>query len=848
MQLLEREHPLSVLLERAERCARGEGCVALVTGEAGIGKTVLLRAFAAQVRSTVPALWGMCDSLSTPRPLGPLHDVAARLDPRLPDLLRGATAQHEIFTAVLDALATRPHVLVVEDLHWADEATLDLVRFLARRIAALPLLLVVSYRTEVGAGHPLGAVLGDLVTSPDSTRLQLTPLSRSAVLELVADLGLDAAHVHRRTAGNPFFVSQIVAQPDSPMPESVRDAVLARAAALDPSARHFLELLSCTPEPVGGALLAALGITSATVEALGRTGLLDRHGNGVTFRHEIARSAVLEAATPGSAPGLHATMLDALETVGAGSSVLTHHAVAAGDTVRVLRYARDAASLAARAGAHREAVAFYETALAHVGDDEPAARADLLEALSTELYLTDRLPDATASRVRALDLRRSAGEAAAVGAAHTAIAGFAWYAADRAGAERHVEEAIAILRDAGDPRAFGFALARDAFLAAHRGDTPAAHRSGARAARIADELGDDVVLRSTAAVGVAVARLFDGDVGGRADLLAASDVGLRFGLDDLATTPMSNLCHLDVEQGRYEQAEQSLAHALRVSEERDTPICTAWQLGVRSRLRLLQGRWADAEADARSVLTARDLPLSHLWPRMVLGLLVARRDAAPDNPHLDELWELVGRLDNPGMVAPAAAALAENAWITRSPDPRLDDPLVAGLFTRHYTGRDAVVAPLRRWLARLGDARGHRGPADAPSGLPYDDALRSWDSGAPEDLLAALPVLDGLGARPVADLFRARLRADGVSSVPRGAHAATRANPAGLTARQLDVLALLVDGLTNADIAARLVISPKTADHHVSAILAKLDVRSRAEAAAAARRLGLVATATVTPT
>ncbi|GEL21179.1 hypothetical protein PSU4_01330 [Pseudonocardia sulfidoxydans NBRC 16205] len=224
----------------------------------------------------------------------------------------------------------------------------------------------------------------------------------------------------------------------------------------------------------------------------------------------------------------------------------------------------------------------------------------------------------------------------------------------------------------------------------------------------------------------------------------------------------------------------------------------------------------------------------------MLGLLLARRDAPPDNPHLDELWELVGRLDNPGMVAPAAAALAENAWITRTPDPRLDDPLVAGLFTRDWTGRDATLVLLRRWLARLGGT-GRGGPTDPPSGLPYDDALRGWDTGATDDLLAALPVLDGLGARAVADRFRARLRAQGVRSVPRGAQATTRANPAGLTARQLDVLALLVDGLSNADIAARLVISPKTADHHVSAILAKLGVRSRAEAAAAARVLGLPA-------
>jgi DNA-binding CsgD family transcriptional regulator len=318
-------------------------------------------------------------------------------------------------------------------------------------------------------------------------------------------------------------------------------------------------------------------------------------------------------------------------------------------------------------------------------------------------------------------------------------------------------------------------------------------------------------------------------------------------LDDLATTPMSNLCHFDVEQGRFADAEESVAHALRVSEERDTPICTAWQLGVRARLRLLQGRWAEAEHDARAVLTSGDLPLSQLWPHLVLGLLLARREATPDNPHLDEVWRLVTRLDNPGTVAPAAAALAENVWITRSPDSRLDEPLVTDLFTRTYAGQDAALQPLARWSRRLADAGVQQvgpsspSPAPVPDDQPYERALALWDAGSIDDLLTALPLLDGLDARAVAALVRARLREAGVSNVPRGQLPTTRANPAGLTARQLDVLALLADGLSNADIAARLVISRKTADHHVSAILAKLDVQSRQQAAVVARRLGVSA-------
>src|SRR3954453_20926328 len=179
MRLLERDHPLEVLRDRALRAAGGRGSVVLVAGEAGVGKTVLLRAFAE--RAPVPVLWGMCDSLSTPRPLGPLRDVADELGPAVVGVLRDATAQHEIFAAVLGALRGRPRALVVEDLHWGDEATLDLVRFLGRRIGALPLLLVLSYRESVGPADPLRSVLGDLVAAPGARRMQLTPLSRPAV-------------------------------------------------------------------------------------------------------------------------------------------------------------------------------------------------------------------------------------------------------------------------------------------------------------------------------------------------------------------------------------------------------------------------------------------------------------------------------------------------------------------------------------------------------------------------------------------------------------------------------------------------------------------------------------------
>ena len=661
---------------------------------------------------------------------------------------------------MLDALQSRACALVVEDLHWGDEATLDLVRFLARRIGTLPLLLVLSYREAVGAAHPLRAVLGDLVGAPDARRLQLTPLSRAAVAELLDGHRLDPVDVHARTAGNPFFVSQILAQPDSPMPESVRDAVVARTAALTPEERRALELLSCTPEGVSGTLLAALDVPPATVEALGATGLLDRRGRGVAFRHEIARSAVLGAVPPGAEPALHTRMIEALEAAGGDASVLAHHATAAADVPRILRYAAAAAADAARSGAHREAVAFYELALRHLGDDDPAARAAVLEALAVELYLTDRLDAAIAARTQALELRRALGDVVAVGEGHRALSLFDWYAADRRVSVQQDEAAISILSDAGEPRALGYALANRAYLAAGRGDLATGLQAGHDAQRIADELAD-AALHTTASIGVALVRLNGGDPAARSDLFAARDAGLRLRLDELVTVPMSNLAHHDVEHGRFAQADDILADALRFSEERDIPICSMWQRGVQARLRLLQGRWREAEQDALAVLAAGDIPLGRLWSHLVLGLLAARREAPAENPHLDELWRLATRLD-----------VARRARLGRGGARRAGVDHSPARSPARRARRCRSTCPGRAATSCAGGCAGSPRPACStstprvaaarpprPSEQPYERALALWDGGSPDDL-SGRPAAPGRAGRP-------RRRGPGAGAVAR---------------------------------------------------------------------------------
>jgi DNA-binding CsgD family transcriptional regulator/tetratricopeptide (TPR) repeat protein len=585
-------------------------------------------------------------------------------------------------------------------------------------------------------------------------------------------------------------------------------------------------------------------VPAEAVGTLIAAGLLDRHSAGVAFRHEIARTAVLESAA-GSGAALHTRMIEALEAIGGEAGVLVHHAAAAGDVARILRHAPVAAAEAGRLGAHREAFDLYDLALRHVGPDL-AARAELLQGQSEEFYLSDRLADAIEAGEQALALRRELGDPLPVGIGHRTLSSLAWYAADRAAAEQHDRESVAILEGAGDRRELGYSLANRSYLAAHRGEADEALRYQELAREIADEL-DDQALRSHAILPLAVTRMLHGDVASRQDLIATSDFAMRVGLTDLATGAMSNLGHLDVEQGRLFEADEVLTDALKISEERNIRICAAWQRGVQARLRLLQDRWEDAEHDARTVLGSGNLPLGRLWPHLVLGLLALRREAPQDNPDLNGMWRLATQLDQPGKLGPAASALAEQAWVLRRPDPRLERAPVSELAGASFAGKELALGRLRLWARRLAEAGVQHlgaladppGPDEpAPTGR-YGRAMAAWDAGQVDSLVAALTDLDEMGARAVAAHFRARLRALGATGIPRGPAAETRANPAGLTARQQDVLALLVDGLSNAEIAARLVISQKTADHHVSAILAKLEVRSRGEAAAVARKLGV---------
>ncbi|HEU5432270.1 MAG TPA: AAA family ATPase, partial [Thermomicrobiales bacterium] len=222
MELLEREQHLGRLGEHLRHAAAGQGRLVLIGGEAGVGKTTLVDAFSRRVAGTSAVLRTACDALSTPSPLSPVRDLAPALGLPIDQYAFDGDGRDQIFRDVFAAFARRePTVVIGEDAHWGDGASLDLLRFLARRIGDLPLLFVVTYRDdEIGVDHPLRLVLGDLATAPAVHRMTLLPLSEKATGRLASGQGRDAAVLHRLTGGNPFFLTEVLAAEGETVPAS----------------------------------------------------------------------------------------------------------------------------------------------------------------------------------------------------------------------------------------------------------------------------------------------------------------------------------------------------------------------------------------------------------------------------------------------------------------------------------------------------------------------------------------------------------------------------------------------------------------------------------------------------
>ncbi len=839
----------------------------LVDGEAGVGKTALLRCFCRGLEKSVRVLWGTCDALFTPRPLGPLFDVAEETAGELRELVASGARAHEVVAALARELSARsPTVMVLEDVHQADGATLDVIRLLGRKAARVSALVVVTYREdELSATHPLRIVLGELATAGDVVRLEIEPLSPAAVAQLAQPHGVDPDELYRRTAGNPFFVTEVLASGAQAIPPTVRDAVLARAARLSGPARRLLEAVAVAPHAEVRLLEAIAGDVVGNLEECLASGMLEAGPDGVAFRHELARLTIQESLAPDRAVSLHRAALRALSDRTwrpIDLDRLAHHAAGAGDVEAVLRFAPAAADRAAALGAHREAAAHYARALRFADALAPEARAELLERHSRECHLTNQGAEAAAMLERAIELHRELGHMREEGVALTSLSEILWCPGRVAESELAAHEAIALLEQLPAGRDLAAAYANLSRVYLNADDAQAAARWAERALKLADGL-EDTDIRVDALINVGAARYVTGAPGGRDQLRQCLELSRVAELDVQAGRALLNLLWGATRRREHAVASECLEWGLGFVESRGLELWRIYLLANKACAELNQGQWSEA-LDSASLVLRESFP-STLPPALALtaiGLIRARRGDPEQWPPLDEALALVEASGELQRVAPIAAARAEAAWLDGEAEkiaPATDAAFELAL--QRNAGWPLGELACWRWRAGLLDepppaavepyARQIGGDWQraaelwAEIGCPYEAALALAEADDQEALRRALDELRRLGAEPAAAMVARRLRQRGARGVPRGPRKATRQNPAKLTTRELEVLELVAQGLGNSEIATRLFLSEKTVAHHVSAILRKLDARTRTQAAAEAARLGLVAQTSV---
>jgi DNA-binding CsgD family transcriptional regulator len=687
----------------------------------------------------------------------------------------------------------------------------------------------------------------------------------AAVTQLAQRSGQSGREVFAACGGNPFHVTEYLEAMSDRAPRAIEELTVQRAARLGEEARRTLECASIFPRQIDEEILLVIaGADHAGVEECLAGGMLVARGIGIggealAFRHELARRAINAAMSPLRRRELHAAALALLKTRGRGAAEIAHHAEQAGAWSDLVDYSVRAAQEAGALGAYREAMTHLGRALDHGAALPVEARMRLLERRAFAAYFCGAFAVATAALDEAIALQRSAGLISGLGEALRIAAHVHWNLGDAALGERLAGEAVQVLSAEPDTAAYAMALASqsqfDMLADRNALAIPAAEEARERAQRLSRF---DIALQAQTYLATAIAST---DLGAGLPMLRAT-IALAREKGELDVLPRlyANLTSVMASARQFDGFEQAAEDGLIACGARDQAPLEAWIRGNRANVRIDMGRLEAALAEAEDVVHGPYPRASAVLPAMLalsrsrtrIGLpeggLVQQARAYPTVGR-DLLWRI-----------PVAVAGAEAQWLDGSiPGAgeelagvfddlvscwaqlwRLDDVVLwLTLLGRAPALTDAVAEQLspacrafidRRWqaAAQLWEAKG----------CPYEQAiaLSEGDEAAQREALA---LFDALGAAPAARNLRRRLRAEGVRAVPSGPRAARRANPAGLTRRQSDVLQLLVEGLANADIAERLGLSAKTVEHHVSAVLAALEAPSRLAAAQIARDRGL---------
>ena len=867
--LLERQPALEALSRALRSAFDGAGRITVIEGEAGIGKTSLIQDFLGAKTEGCTVHWGWSEPLFTPRALGPLEDMAPLLDDEISDLLANGAIPGTLFPAVFKALMRGPDtkVLVFEDVHWADHATLDLIRFLSRRVTLLHTFIILTMRGhEVDPDHPVTQLLGDL-PAVATERLVLTPLSPAAVAALAGDVDR-GEQLHRVTGGNPFFVKELLAEPNgNGVPASIRDAVWARISRLPSDIRGFLETVSIAPGGVDTDLIEAMigGNADDLIDQSVARGLIKFEDRGVlVFRHELARQATLERISPAARRALHArmeTVLSLRADAISNSAILDqrlYHAAEAENGQRILELAPKVATRAAALGAHQQAVSHLSKALEYVTLAPPDAAAQLYEDWAHETFLARHVSHEAALEAhnRAISLWRSLDRPEKVCLNLCRLARLHWRRGEAGSADECADRAVREL-EALPPRpelSLAYSTRSQLLMLQYRFDE--AIQWGERAIALAEKLGEiETKVHALNNVGTSLA--LSGGAGGKERLRESLSTAIERGFHDHASRAYTNFSECALVDRDFALAESLLAEGIAFCTRHDLDSTNHYLLGRQAQLRMEQARFHDAKTIAHGVTQMPSLPLvMHLPALTVLGRVKMRLGEPEGTELLKRTLRKALTTGEPQRIIPVRLALTEAAWLAEDDEAAREQLLALSLMEtgnfpvwdfgelavwRKRCGADtplntrAVALPPPRLAELEGDPTTAAGLWSSV-GQRYEQALslmqvRGARAGAA--FAEAVAILDDLDARPVAARARLLARHIGAADIlpkqRRGPYAAARHHPLGLTANEQQVLELIVEGMSNKEIARRLARSPRTIEHQVSAVLGKFSAANRTE-------------------
>ena len=610
MELLEREKYLNDLTEYYHQIESGGGHSIFLMGEAGIGKTSLVNHFLKKIESKSLIYTGACDSLFTPRPLGPLFDIAEQFDQDFIDLLRNEKDRSIIFSALIRKLSasTKPVVLLFEDIHWADEATIDLIKFLARRIHQYKCLFLLTYRdNEIPSGHPLATIFGEL--TPDNfSKILIDRFSKATVDQLAVQKGYASGdRLYALTGGNPFYVTEILASYSPGIPERVKDSVLTVFHARSDATRAIWEFLSILPTS-RIELNIAKRIESDfahAIDACIASGVIVSKPGHLSFKHELFRLAIEESLPSIKRSKLHKRMLDIIMEVSTEThnlAHLVHHARYADEKELVVKFAPQAARQAAAVGAHIQASKLYATAIDYTHKQDPNL-VELYERHAYECYLTNEIATAIVSLQKALDIWRERKVSLKEGDTLRFLSKLWYFEGDHSKAIDLALQSIDVLENGFPTRERALAYSNLSQLTMLSGDRESALLWGNKAIDLATRMEDhEIVSHALNNVGYILFKTPSSQDQGEQNLSYSLSIALRYGFHEHAARAYANLFSALVSIRQYERAMTIFEAGVRYCEERDLSSWKYSILSYRARLLLETGHWNEAEIMAKSLL------------------------------------------------------------------------------------------------------------------------------------------------------------------------------------------------------------------------------------------------------